>query len=146
MDPRREFVEIISGELGACPERDRVLDIPSLEHGWVHGLPVAPGNPMVRMDDDLSWWFVAAFAPDDFPLARRIFNSVPAFFFDLAKLAGGAANLDWNLIYHLRRRLLREMWPTAYSVATRATGDSQAARAAAMIRGMMTEAQWRKNF
>jgi hypothetical protein len=94
------------------------------------------------MDDDLSWWFVAAFAPADLPLAKRIFNAVPGFFFDLAKLGESPSWIDWNLIHHLRRRLLHQMWPTAYEIAVGAT-EGQAGRASRMLKKLTTQEQWR---
>lgn len=134
-----EFVQII-GDLGACDARERVLSLPSIEHGWVHGIP-ANGRQMISIEDDLSWWLVQNFAPKEYPFAKRIFHAVPGFFFDLARLAGTPGRVDWNFIFHLRRRLLREMWPTAYQVATGAI-EGRAGSAAEKIRRLTTVEQW----
>ena len=50
---------------------ERVARIPlrvvpyGLEHGWVHGIPIEPGRPLISLKDDLCWWFIEAFAPED---------------------------------------------------------------------------------
>lgn len=143
-DARKEFVDIIYGEFGVCDDRLQVLSIPSLEHGWVHGIPTQPGRPLISLKDDLCWWFIEAFAPEDLNFARRIFHAVPGFFGDLARLGDTPVRLDWNLIHHLRRRLLREMWPTAYQVATGAT-EGSAGKASELIKRLTTAEQWRRN-
>jgi len=135
------FVQIIDDELNACPTRLKALSVPSLQHGWIHGIPEEPGDQMLSMSDDLTWLFVEAFSPQELPVVRRMFHAVPGFFGDLAKLGGVPCHLDWNLIHHLRRRLLRQMWPTAYQVATGATVGN-AGRASAMIKKFTTAEQW----
>jgi len=148
VDVRKDFVNIISDELGACPSRERVLSISSLEHGWQHGIPVAD-QQMRQIADDHSWWFIAAFAPEEYPFAVKVFNAVPGFFFDLArlgeKMGQGPSEIDFNLIYYLRRRLLQELWPTAYQVATSVT-KGPAAGASALIRKFHTAEQWQKKY
>ncbi len=148
-DVREEFVNIIHDELGACPDRSQVMSVPSLEQGWQHGVPASTAKQMMTIPDDLSWWFIEAFAPEDYPMAQKVFNAVPPFFFDLAKLeyvaTGKPGRVDWNLIYYLRRRLLQAVWPSAYQVATGAT-KGPALRASKLISQLQTEEQWRQKF
>jgi hypothetical protein len=139
---QEEFVEIIAGELNACPDRSLVLTIPSLEDGWIHGLPLKPGSQMVRISDDLSWWFVEEFAPGSMPQVRRMFDAVPSFFMALARLGSEPSRIDWKFIHSFRRYLLREtFWPTAYEVATGAT-EGRAGKASALIKRLTTAEQW----
>jgi hypothetical protein len=141
-----EVIKIMTNELSACPDSDSALLLPNLEHPWVYGGPIDPSRQMIGLDNDMAWWFLAAFAPGDMRVARKMLNAVPQFFGDLARLGSLMGKdpvvLDWNLINQLRHRLVRGLWPTAYQLATSVT-EGPASRASELIRRLTTAEQWR---
>jgi len=143
-DPGPQVVQILGDELGACPDKDRVLAVPYLEHTWDFGLAAQDGLVIRGRGDDFCWWFLEAFAPENLDVARRAHDAIGDFCFDLHRLGDTGGSVDWNFVFHLRRRVLRAMFPTAYQVATGAT-EGPPGKASEMIKKFTTAEQWRKN-
>lgn len=146
-DPRESFVDIITDELGACPDKDQVLAHPSMEGMWSEGLPRSYGDKCIQEADDLTWWFIAAFVDDKEEVirAKRAHDAVARFFFDLAKLSDKPSRINWDIVHALRRRIILAMWPTARQIAIGAK-KHPAAKAARLIERLTTEEEWQTRF
>ena len=144
---KREFIQILFDEADACADAGYLLSLPTLQDGWNHGFaPNTIGLPK-REVEDLSWWFIQRFAPKEYPMARRVFNAVPTFFFDLARMGARMGKppqpVDWNGVFYLRRHLLKQMWPSAYAIATHAAGhDGNFAKASEAVLRTQKREDW----
>lgn len=148
-DPRPTFRDILGDVLGACPERERLLVHPSLESLWQLGLPYEYGGRIRNVSDDITWWFVEAFAePEVVRAVKSILDSVPGFFFKLARLSSEPARIDWNLVNQLRSHLKVAAWEgqSAYQIATSSVRSEASRKAAALVRRLTTEEEWQQKF
>lgn len=106
------------------------------------------GFPKVRKTtDDLTWWFIEAFAsPEEAAVVKRMLDAVPEFFFNLAALGGGPVNMDWNFINQLRNHLRERAMPPPYQVATNSTKSEASKKAGKLVRRLTQAEEWLKKF
>ena len=147
-DPRPVFREIVMGELGACKDgADRLLVYPTIQGMWEGGLSFEDGLEVRNTSDDLGWWFVEAFADPAVALAvKKVLDSVPQFFFNLAALQSEPVRMDWNFINQLRNHLRTAAWPPPYEVAVNSTKSEASAKAGKLIRRLTLGREWQQNY
>jgi hypothetical protein len=145
VDVKKDFIDILNSEVDACADSSFIMSLPTIQHGWIHGLSVDATSKKIMPHEDLTWWFVKMFAPEEYDMALRTFNAVPDFWLKLAKLGAKMglppSVIDWNLIFHQRRHLLSLRWPGAYDIATHAV-EGKPGRASEMVRRFHTREQW----
>ena len=147
-DPRAMFRQIVIDELGACKEgADRLLVHPSLQGLWLGGLAFDEHLKVRKTADDLGWWFIEEFAdPAVAEAVKRILDSVPQFFFNLAALQGDPVVMNWKFINGLRNHLRAAAWPPPYEVAVNSTRSEASQKAGKLIHRLMTAGQWRTEY
>ena len=110
-DPRRDMRGILRDDLGACDDREMILQLPSLQGGW-------DGHATF----DECRWFSRTFIDNPAEESRlwRAVDAVPRFFNDLGALhyhvTGEPARLDHELISVLKRRVMQAIYPSMYEM------------------------------
>ncbi len=138
-DARMDLAAIVE-EVGACPERQMILTLDSIQSGW-------DGRATLEQ----CRWFTATFidSPQENGRLWRGVGAVRKFYQSLAKLhydiTGEVAPLDEVLIEALSRRVMQAMYPSNYEVATGAKSHS-VQRASQALQKFIPEERWRKKY
>lgn len=141
MSARRTFIAILRDDLDACEERNRLLELPSLQSAW------EPRWGQAAWDSELVWWFLTAFLdnPAERERIRRAWVSLRTALGDLAALAhaqdGEHHPVSPLLVDFLQRRMVSAMFPTVAEIATGAKRHP-AARASANLGKRLTPEDW----